>query len=144
MLKGRSYKGCEVQAGVGQESLEDAGPVLHPLEPGLHQREYHQPAGFGVLGLHPRTIMEPGHRRCAPAGRRSAGLTHAGLDRRLGLSGPLLPRLENRTLMPRGEREIGSDVRLVHRHRGGADSSVIVVVPGCLCWSQPQQPVEQS
>jgi hypothetical protein len=35
-------------------------------------------------------------------------------------------------------------VRLVHRHRGGAGSSVIVAVPGCLRWSQPQQPVEQS
>jgi hypothetical protein len=33
-LKGRGlHQGCEVQASAGQEPLEEAGPVLHPLEP---------------------------------------------------------------------------------------------------------------
>jgi hypothetical protein len=28
----------EVESGLGQEALQKAGPVLHPLEPGLDQR----------------------------------------------------------------------------------------------------------
>ena len=36
--KGRGLQqGCEVQASAGQEPFEEAGPVLHPLEPGLYQ-----------------------------------------------------------------------------------------------------------
>ncbi|MGO9080262.1 MAG: hypothetical protein ACLQDY_14655 [Streptosporangiaceae bacterium] len=31
-------EGCEVQAGAGQEAVEEAGPVLHVPEPGLDQR----------------------------------------------------------------------------------------------------------
>src|SRR6202040_3760210 len=31
-------KGCEVESGLGEEALEEAGLVLHPPEPGLHQR----------------------------------------------------------------------------------------------------------
>ena len=30
-------KGREVESGLGQEALEEAGLVLHPPEPGLHQ-----------------------------------------------------------------------------------------------------------
>ena len=30
-------EGCEVQAGAGEEAVEEPGPVLHPLEPGLDQ-----------------------------------------------------------------------------------------------------------
>lgn len=28
----------EVESGLGQEAIDKAGPVLHPGEPGLHQR----------------------------------------------------------------------------------------------------------
>ena len=28
----------QVESGLGQEAVEEAGPVLHPPEPGLHQR----------------------------------------------------------------------------------------------------------
>ncbi|SRR6266536_1284549 len=28
----------EVEPGLGEEAVEEAGPVLHPFEPGLHQR----------------------------------------------------------------------------------------------------------
>ena len=34
----RVTEGCEVKAGLGQEALEEAGPVLHPPQPGLDQR----------------------------------------------------------------------------------------------------------
>jgi hypothetical protein len=37
----------EVEPGLGQEAVDEAGPVLHPLEPGLHQwikgRDCHPP-----------------------------------------------------------------------------------------------------
>jgi hypothetical protein len=32
------YRRCEVQAGAGEEALEERGPVLHPFQPGLDQR----------------------------------------------------------------------------------------------------------
>jgi hypothetical protein len=32
----RITEGCEVEPGAGEETVEQAGPVLHPLEPGLH------------------------------------------------------------------------------------------------------------
>src|SRR5260221_4485916 len=39
--------GCEVESGAGEEAAEQAGPVLHPFEPGLyHRREL----GDVVLG----------------------------------------------------------------------------------------------
>ena len=31
--------GREVESGLGKEALQKAGPVLHPPEPGLHQRD---------------------------------------------------------------------------------------------------------
>jgi hypothetical protein len=31
-------EGCEVESGLGEEALEEAGLVLHPPEPGLDQR----------------------------------------------------------------------------------------------------------
>jgi hypothetical protein len=31
-------EGIEVESGLGQEAVEEAAPVLHPPEPGLHQR----------------------------------------------------------------------------------------------------------
>jgi len=30
-------QGCDVEAGAGEEAFEEAGTVLHPFEPGLHQ-----------------------------------------------------------------------------------------------------------
>ena len=33
-----SLRRFEVEAGPGEEAADEAGPVLHPLEPGLHQR----------------------------------------------------------------------------------------------------------
>jgi len=44
----RVRKGREVQASAGHNPFQEAGPVLHPLEPGLHQRD--QP-GEVALGL---------------------------------------------------------------------------------------------
>jgi hypothetical protein len=34
----RLRKGREVESGLGEEAAEQAGPVLHPPEPGLRQR----------------------------------------------------------------------------------------------------------
>jgi hypothetical protein len=31
-------KGCEVESGLGEEAVDEAGPVLRPFEPALHQR----------------------------------------------------------------------------------------------------------
>jgi len=31
-------EGCEVEPGASEEAIEEAGPVLHPPEPGLDQR----------------------------------------------------------------------------------------------------------
>src|SRR6185437_8743473 len=31
-------EGCEVESGLGEEALEEAGLILHPPEPGLDQR----------------------------------------------------------------------------------------------------------
>ncbi len=30
-------EGCEIEAGLGEESLKEAGPALHPPDRGLHQ-----------------------------------------------------------------------------------------------------------
>jgi hypothetical protein len=43
-------EGCEVQAGAGQESFEERGPVLHPFEPGLHQGGQLGEVAFGQVG----------------------------------------------------------------------------------------------
>ena len=32
ILNGGDYKGCEVQAGAGEEPVEEGGPVLHPFQ----------------------------------------------------------------------------------------------------------------
>jgi len=40
----------EVETGLGQEAVEEARPVLHPPEPGLHQRGQLAEAGFGEVG----------------------------------------------------------------------------------------------
>ena len=43
-------EGCEFQAGAGQETVEEGGPVLHPLEPGLHERGELADVAFGQVG----------------------------------------------------------------------------------------------
>lgn len=35
ILEGGVTERCEVQAGAGEESAEEGGPVVHPREPGL-------------------------------------------------------------------------------------------------------------
>lgn len=30
-------QGCEVEPGAGEEAVEEARPVLHPFQPGLHR-----------------------------------------------------------------------------------------------------------
>jgi hypothetical protein len=46
-------KGREVEAGAGQEPFEQPGPVLHPLEPGLHQRGQLGKVGQGSFEMRP-------------------------------------------------------------------------------------------
>ena len=43
-------EGCEVQASAGQEPFEEAGPVLHPFEPGFHQGGQLGEVAFGQVG----------------------------------------------------------------------------------------------
>jgi hypothetical protein len=43
-------EGCEVQGDTGQEAFKQAGPVLHPLEPGLHQGGQLGEVAFGQVG----------------------------------------------------------------------------------------------
>ena len=43
-------EGCEVQAGAGEEAVEEAGPVLHPPEPGLDQRGELADVALGEVG----------------------------------------------------------------------------------------------
>ena len=43
-------EGCEVQAGAGEEAVKEPGPVLHPLEPGLHQGGELGQVAFGEVG----------------------------------------------------------------------------------------------
>jgi len=43
-------EGCEVQAGAGEEAVEQAGPVLHPPEPGLDQGGELGEVAFGQVG----------------------------------------------------------------------------------------------
>jgi hypothetical protein len=50
MLVAGDTKGCEVEPGAGEEAVEQAGAVLHPLEPGLDQRGELGEAAFGQVG----------------------------------------------------------------------------------------------
>jgi len=43
-------EGCEVESGAGEEAVEEAGPVLHSLEPGLDQRGELAEVAFGQVG----------------------------------------------------------------------------------------------
>ena len=43
-------EGAEIESGAGEEAVEEAGPVLHPLEPRLHQRGELSEVAFGEVG----------------------------------------------------------------------------------------------
>jgi hypothetical protein len=43
----------EVEAGLGDEAVDEAGPVLHPFKPVLHQRGELGEAVFGEDGQGP-------------------------------------------------------------------------------------------
>jgi len=44
-----AVRGCEVHAGAGEETVEEAGPVLHPFDPGFHQRGQLGEVAFGQV-----------------------------------------------------------------------------------------------
>jgi hypothetical protein len=52
ILNGGVTKG-EVEAGLGQEAVDECGPVLHPFEPGLDQRGQLGEVAFGQVGQRP-------------------------------------------------------------------------------------------
>ena len=43
-------KGCEVEPSAGEEAVEEAGPVLHPPQPGLDQHGELGEVAFGKVG----------------------------------------------------------------------------------------------
>jgi hypothetical protein len=43
-------KGCEVQAGAGEEAFEERRPVLHTFQPGLHQGGQLGEVALGQVG----------------------------------------------------------------------------------------------
>jgi len=43
-------EGCEIQAGAGEEPVEEAGLVLHPPEPGFDQGGQLGEVAFGQVG----------------------------------------------------------------------------------------------
>ena len=47
---------CKVEAGLGQEAVEQAGPVLHPPEPGLDQRGQLDDVVLDEVGQRPLEI----------------------------------------------------------------------------------------
>lgn len=49
-------KGCEVEAGAGEEAIEETGPVLHPFELGLHQRSQLSDVVSGQVGQRPLEV----------------------------------------------------------------------------------------
>ena len=78
-------EGCEVEPGLGQEALEEAGPVLHPPEPGLDQRGQLIDVVLDQVGQRPfqvrpdrldrvqlRRVQPAAGRPSATCGRRSA------------------------------------------------------------------------
>jgi hypothetical protein len=50
MLVAGDTKGCQVEPGAGEEAVEQAGAVLHPLKPGLDQRGELGEVAFGQVG----------------------------------------------------------------------------------------------
>lgn len=49
-------EGREVQAGAGEEPVKEPGPVLHPLEPGFHQRGQLPEVAFGQVSQGPLEV----------------------------------------------------------------------------------------
>jgi hypothetical protein len=49
-------EGREVEPHAGEEAIEEAGPVLHPFEPGLHQRGQLGDVVFGEVGQGPLEV----------------------------------------------------------------------------------------
>jgi hypothetical protein len=49
-------KGCEVEPGAREEAAKQAGPVLHPFEPGLHQRGELGEVVLGEVGQRPLEV----------------------------------------------------------------------------------------
>ena len=47
---------CEVQPGAGEEAVEEAGPLLHPPETGLHQRGQLDDVALGHVGQGPLEV----------------------------------------------------------------------------------------
>jgi hypothetical protein len=53
----RTAEGCEVEPGAGEGPVEEAGPVLlHPFQPGLHQRGQLAEVAFGQVGQGPLEV----------------------------------------------------------------------------------------
>jgi len=50
IFNGGCYRRCEVEPGAGEEAFEEAGPVLHPFEPGLGQGGELGEVAFGQVG----------------------------------------------------------------------------------------------
>jgi len=65
----RLLKGREVESGLGEEAFQEAGPVLHPLEAGLHQRGQLADVVLGEVGQRSFQVR-PGS---APARKPAAG-----------------------------------------------------------------------
>ncbi len=53
-------EGCEVESGAGEEAVEQAGPVLHPFEPGLDQGGELGEVAFGQVGQRPLEVRPDG------------------------------------------------------------------------------------
>src|SRR5215468_9524993 len=68
-------EGCEVEAGAGEEAVEQAGPVLHPFEPGLDQRGDLGQVAFGQVGQRSFQMGPDRFSRFA--------MVHGALDRRV-------------------------------------------------------------
>src|SRR6266550_1731646 len=46
----RVTEGCKIEPGAGEEAFQEAGPVLHPFEPGPGQRGQLAEVAFGHVG----------------------------------------------------------------------------------------------
>src|SRR5437660_12684715 len=64
------WKLPEVEPGLGQEAVEEAGPVLHPPEPGLYQRGQLADVVLGEVGQRPFQIRPDRFHRIQLAGVR--------------------------------------------------------------------------
>jgi hypothetical protein len=78
IINGGSYEGCEVEPGLGEEAVQETGPVPHPFEPCLDQCGELADVAFGQVGQGPLEVRPDRLDRVelgalmAGAGRRSA------------------------------------------------------------------------